>query len=163
MILGNFDVENVLLILLGIIVLLIIWIVFIEIRIHRFLSGKDGKSLEKTIDAISRDNKEILKKQKEIEEYLVGIEERLRRSIQSVKTVRFDPFKGTGSGGKQSFATAFLNEEGEGMVLSSLFTRDRTSVFAKAVDKFKSEHELTGEESKVLTEAKGELKKKKGK
>lgn len=56
-------------------------------------------------------------------------------------------------GSKQSFATALLNEHGDGVVISTLYSRERTSVFAKPIKKFDSEYELTPEETQALTEA----------
>ncbi|NIT70429.1 DUF4446 family protein, partial [candidate division KSB1 bacterium] len=58
-----------------------------------------------------------------------------------VGTVRFNPFKGTGGG--QSFAAAFLSEHGNGVVISTLYSRERVSVFAKPIQSFASEYELT--------------------
>jgi hypothetical protein len=92
--------------------------------------------------------------QKESLAYFEEIEDRLSRSIQAVKTVRFNPFKGTGEGGNQSFSTAFINENGDGVVISSLYSRDRVSIFSKPIAEFQSEFELTEEERGVVDEAK---------
>jgi hypothetical protein len=46
-----------------------------------------------------------------------------------------------------------LNEEGDGVVLSSLYSRERMSVFAKPIKNKKSEYELTVEEKAVLDQA----------
>ena len=89
--------------------------------------------------------------------YLKDVEERLKRSIQSVHTIRFNPFAGTGEGGNQSFATVFLNENGDGTIMSSLFTRDRVSVFSKGLKKFVSEHGMSDEEKEALIQAKKNL------
>ncbi len=77
---------------------------------------------------------------------------RLRRSIQGIRTVRFNPF--ADQGGNQSFATAFLNEDGDGVVISGLYSRDKVGVYAKPVKAHASEHELSDEEAQVLKEAK---------
>jgi hypothetical protein len=68
--------------------------------------------------------------------------------------VRFNPFKGTGSGGNQSFATTFLNEENNGVVISSLYSREHTSVFSKPIKNGVSEYELSDEEKESFAEAK---------
>jgi len=47
-----------------------------------------------------------------------------------------------------------LNEVGDGVVLSSLYSRERMSVFAKPVKAGKSEFELSDEEKEVLARAK---------
>jgi hypothetical protein len=90
----------------------------------------------------------------EVETYLATVESRLRRSTQAVHTVRFNPFAGTtGSGGNQSFATAFLDQHGNGVVISSLYARERMSVFAKPIKNGASEFELSDEERKAVLEA----------
>jgi hypothetical protein len=61
-------------------------------------------------------------------------------------------------GGNQSFATAFLNEDGDGVVISSLYSREHTSVFAKPVKKHSSEHEMSNEEKEAMEEARKNLK-----
>jgi len=70
-----------------------------------------------------------------------------------VETIRFNPFKGNGSGGNQSFSTAFVNEEGDGVVISSLYSREHISVFAKPIKKMSSEYEMTKEEKDSLEKA----------
>ena len=77
--------------------------------------------------------------------------------MRGVGTVRFNPFKGTGDGGHQSFATAFLDETGNGIVLSTLYIRDRVGIYAKPLKKGRSEYELTGEERKAIEEARKQL------
>jgi len=47
-----------------------------------------------------------------------------------------------------------LNEENDGVVLSSLYSRERMSIFAKPIKNGKSEYELTEEEQNALSKAK---------
>jgi hypothetical protein len=93
-----------------------------------------------------------------MEKYLTHVEKRLRKSIQSVHTVRFNPFKGTGGGSNQSFATTLLNEDGDGVIISSLYARDHVSIFGKPVSKHESTYELSEEEHQSLDQAKKGLK-----
>ena len=76
---------------------------------------------------------------------------KLKKSIRGLETVRFNPFPDQGS--NQSFAIGMLNEEGDGVVFSSLYSRERMSVFAKPVKNKKSEYELSAEEREVLKKA----------
>jgi hypothetical protein len=71
--------------------------------------------------------------------------------------VRFNPFKGTGSGGNQSFSAAFVNERGDGLVLTSMYARDRISMFAKPLKAFASEFELSEEEKESIEKSKQTL------
>ncbi|HEC30734.1 MAG TPA: DUF4446 family protein [Candidatus Yonathbacteria bacterium] len=134
--------------------ILIVLVVRLQTKLRKLVSGKDGKSLECDIVGIQKNLESTSVEQKEIREYLRNIEKRLRRSIQGVGTIRFNPFKGTGSGGNQSFATALLSEDGDGAVISSLYSRERVSIFSKPIKKFKSEYELSTEEKHALQKAK---------
>jgi hypothetical protein len=80
-------------------------------------------------------------------------ERRLQRSIQAVKTIRFNPFKGIGEGGNQSFSSALLSEKGDGVVFTSIYSRERVSIYAKPLESFKGEFELTGEEKDAVEKA----------
>lgn len=76
------------------------------------------------------------------------IEGRTRRSLQHIGLVRFNPFEDTGS--DQSFAIAMLDDQRDGVVLSSLHGRSNTRVFAKPVSGGTSQHNLSDEESQAI-------------
>ena len=79
------------------------------------------------------------------------INQKLRKSIRGLETIRFNPFSDQGS--NQSFAIGMLNEEGDGVVFSSLYSREHVSVFAKPIKKMSSEYEMTKEEKDSLEKA----------
>lgn len=125
-----------------------------EWRLNRLLKGKDGASLEALILKTSSDIEKFRTFRKELETYLESVEKRLAQSVRGVSTVRFNPFKGTGEGGNISFATALLDAEGNGVVFSTLYTRERVGVYAKPLRKGASEFELTSEEKEAIRQAK---------
>lgn len=137
--------------------ILIGWIIRLEIKIKRLLRGKDAKSLEDSIVSSKKDIEKLNEFQKHVLDYFINIEKRLKRSIQAVDTMRYNPFKGTGDGGSQSFTTSFVSENGNGVVISSMYSRDRVSVFSKPLSKFESPFELTEEEKEVITNSKKNL------
>ena len=138
-------------VILGIVCIIqIILVVIMYNKLRRFLVSIDSKHIGDSLTFVSGGLKELQTFRKELEEYLTTVEGRLKKSIQSVNTVRFNPFQGTGGGGNQSFATAFLNEEGDGVVISSLYSRDHVSIFSKPIEKRASEYELTDEEKQAL-------------
>ena len=137
--------------IIAILTALAIWLAYLEYRLSRLFRGKDASSLEKVLAAISGDIENLHLAQAEREKYLAHLEARLRRSIQGISTVRFNPFRDVGS--NQSFAVALLDEHGNGVVLSTLYNRDRTSVFAKPVQAHQSEYELTAEEQQAISQA----------
>lgn len=130
-----------------------VWLFVVERRLKKLLSGKDAQSLENVIGALGADIRALEAFRDTTRTYLARAEERLRRSIQGVETTRFNAFKGTGEGGNQSFAIALLSEDGDGTVISSLYARDRMSVFAKPVKNFASEFEMTAEERDTIERA----------
>jgi hypothetical protein len=137
--------------------ILIVWVIRIELRLKKLLTGNNGKSLEGVIGSLVTHKEEVSAFKDELETYLESVETRLKRSVQAVETLRFNPFKGDGSGGNLSFSTALMTEEGDGVVLSSLYARDRVSMFAKPVKSHVPEFELTDEERIVLEKAKAVL------
>lgn len=143
--------------LIACLVILIGWIIRLEIKIRKLLLGKNAKTLEDTIISSLQNLEKLNNFQKEAIMYFSDFEKRLKRSIQAVETIRFNPFKGTGEGGSQSFSTSFINEEGSGVVISSLYSRDRVSVFSKPLEKFESNFELTEEEKEVIENSKKTL------
>lgn len=153
----SFDTDLMIYALLGLIVILSLWIIRLESRISKLMRGKSGKSLEDTVNNISQEINDLEKFRDDSIEYFKQVEFRLKRSVQATETLRFNPFKGNGSGGNQSFSTAMLNEKGDGVVMTSLYARDRVSIFSKPIKKFSSDFELTEEETLVINTAKNSL------
>lgn len=151
--------DIILISLLALVLILLVIVVWLNFRIKRMLKGVGVKNIEEAILNINQQLEDFEDFQIGSEKYLTTVEERLRKSVQAVETVRFNPFKGTGTGGNQSFAMTLLNEEGDGVVLSSLYSSDRVSLFAKPLEAFKSSYELSGEEKDTLDKAKNAVKK----
>ncbi|MEQ1500236.1 MAG: DUF4446 family protein [Parcubacteria group bacterium] len=143
--------------LVVLVVVLLGLVIHMEVKLKKLLRGKNAESLEGAIIESLDNIKKLNDFQQQVINHFVSIEKRLKRSIQAVETIRFNPFKGTGEGGNQSFTTSFISENGKGVVLSSLYSRDRVSVFSKPLDKFESPFELTEEEKEVINNSKKNL------
>ena len=66
--------------------------------------------------------------------------------------MRYNPFKSTG--GDQSFVLSVLDGNDNGVVITSLHSRETTRVYAKKVKEGDQEkYELSDEEKKVIKEA----------
>jgi hypothetical protein len=89
----------------------------------------------------------------EIDAVQATLEHRTRTSIQHVGLVRFNPFEDTGS--DQSFALALLDDQRDGVVISSLHGRTNTRLFAKPVEGGASSHTLSDEEAQAIRAALG--------
>ncbi len=128
------------------------WVISTEKRLKKFFLGKKAKDLEDTIVSLEDSIVKLKSAKEKAEIEIVEINKKLKKSIRGVETIRFNPFPDQGS--NQSFAIGMLNEDGDGVVLSSLYARERMSVFAKPVKNGKSEYELSTEERDVLEKAK---------
>jgi len=91
---------------------------------------------------------------KEVEATFHRLGSKMETAARGIATVRFNAFGGRGEAGAQSFATAIINEKGDGVVMSGIHTRDNTRVYAKPLSSFESKHELSEEEKRAITEAK---------
>lgn len=152
--LGEVSIELLIISTLGLLcIILLVCVIQAHRRITRMLRGKNTLTIEESIIELAKELDNLTDFKERAEDYHKLVEQRLRKSVQSIETKRFNPFKGTGAGGNQSFASAFINENGDGLILSSLYSSDRMSVFAKPVQGFNSSFELTEEEQAALEDA----------
>ena len=88
-----------------------------------------------------------------IKKDIEGIKREDLTHIQRVGLLRFNPFDDTG--GNQSFALALLNDQGDGVVISSLHSRETTRIYGKPVKNFAEDgFEFSAEESHAIEGAK---------
>jgi hypothetical protein len=148
----NIKLQTVFLVITFLAILIgLIWSIKTEKRLKRFFLGKKAKDLEDTILNLEEEISKLKKVKENHENEIKEINLKLKKSIRGLETVRFNPFPDQGS--NQSFAIGMLNEDGDGVVLSSLYSRERMSIFAKPIKNGKSEYELTEEEENAIRKA----------
>jgi hypothetical protein len=136
-----------------------IWLIIISIILYRIFAlfnkltkgvgVSDLKSiLGKVLVKETGNEKSITELTKKINE--IELDGKLH--VQKVGLIRFNPFKELG--GDHSFSLAILDGEDNGVVITSLHTRDRTRVYMKAIKNKKSDPDLSEEEKKALVKAK---------
>lgn len=127
--------------------------VFNAVRHYQKLTSgikkEDLKSiLNELLERLKIDGKridEVLKKAENLEEDGVF-------HVQKIGLVRFNPFEETG--GDQSFTLALLDGDNHGVVISSLYRREGTRIYAKPVEKGKgTKYELSFEEKEAIKKA----------
>ncbi|ETB63907.1 TPA: DUF4446 domain-containing protein [Candidatus Nomurabacteria bacterium] len=138
-------------ILVVLIIILLVWNTLLERRFKRLFMGTKAKDLEEIMIYLGKQVENIKNSQIDTKKHLNIIDSRLDKTVRNVEMIRFNPFIDAGS--NQSFAIAFINDEGDGVVMSSLYARDRMSIFAKPINKGKSTFELSTEEKEVLEKA----------
>ena len=129
----------------------IFWLV-VDLRMKwKSIFGKgglpEGKLLEDLLRRVSSGEAKI----NNFEDRVVELERMGKISIQKVGFLRFNPFSSTG--GDQSFSLALLDGEQNGVIISSLYSREGTRIYAKEVMAGKPMQALSEEEQKVLGEA----------
>ena len=117
-----------------------------------FMTGATGASLE----AVLRDHVAVEGQTADQVRVVDKLTRRLESEsvfyLQRMAIVRFNPFRDTG--GDQSFSIALADGQGNGVILSSLHTRDMTRVYAKPLEKWQSSYALTDEEKQAIGLAK---------
>jgi hypothetical protein len=78
-----------------------------------------------------------------------------RTDISRVGFVRYDAFDDTGS--ELSYALALLNREGDGVVVSSIYSRTDTRTYGKAVQSYKPAVNASAEELQAIEQARAPL------
>lgn len=122
-----------------------------KVKLRRLFRGASGHDLETVIRSMSDTLLAFEKKQDFIDKKLDSVDRKVTKHVRGVGLVRFNPFPD--QGGTQSFALALLNEDRDGVVVSSLYARERTSVYAKPIIKSTSTFELSEEEKEALDKA----------
>ncbi len=75
-------------------------------------------------------------------------------ALQKVGIVRYNAFDDTG--GDQSFALCVADANGNGVVMSSLYRRNESRVFAKPLAAWASSYTLSDEEGRAIGRARGD-------
>lgn len=74
-----------------------------------------------------------------------------RTALRHVGVVRYDAFGDMG--GRLSFSAAVYDDEGNGLVISSINGRSETRTYAKALSGLRSEQTLSPEEEQAIAQA----------
>jgi hypothetical protein len=133
-------------------VLLLIYTVYLHHKISKFTRGESGVSLEQVIRTCIQGVEDIKEKNELISKHALELHNRVSHSLRNAHMMRYKAFESNGS--SQSFSVALVNELGNGVILTSLHSRDRISTFAKPIEKYSCIYDLTEEEQSVLEESK---------
>ncbi len=136
--------------------ILIIWLIvltFFLVRLllhYQSLTGTTNKkdligSLNNLISLTKTNREETDKLKKTLETEIANN----KAHLQKLGFKRFNPF--TDTGGDQSFALSLLDENNNGVVISSLHSRESTRIYAKRILAGKSANQvLSKEETEVI-------------
>lgn len=153
----DINLEWIILIGLNFVIILILFIMNISnrskikklrVKYNKFMDGLgDGSIEDLLINCIEKINM-LTKKNKETEYQLNTMKRNIYYCIQKVGILRYNAFDNVGS--DLSYSVALLNNNDDGIVISSLYSRDSSSTYAKPISKGKSKYALSAEEMKAI-------------
>lgn len=147
--------SPVLAITLVVLAIVLVQLFMLSRRLSFLTRGKTGASLEEAITELHAKVERLEAHAHTTEVALNNLDTRLSTALRAVTVRRFDPFEN--AGGQQSFAAALVSERGDGIVLSGIHTRDSARVYAKDIQQFSSERELSDHERTALQDARSHL------
>jgi Protein of unknown function (DUF4446) len=138
--------------ILAALVLVVAFLCVVVFRIYRFFSmlGKEisNQNLVEVLQDIVRKENKNAKDLSSVIQDIRALQNGARGHLSRVGLVRYNPFGDMG--GDQSFCLALVNDMLDGVIVTSLHSRDRTRVFVKPIVKGVCEMTLSSEEKKSL-------------
>lgn len=143
-------------VLLAFVLIFIFWNLILQISLSKIkksqrmmFQGKKAKDLE----SIITDNQQNIEKTKQDIEKLYELTSKnnylASKSLYKTGMIRFNPFRDIG--GDQSFSLSLLDKDNNGVVISSLYSREGVRVYAKSIQDGKSgKYPLTEEEKQAI-------------
>lgn len=148
-------------IIMALIILLIIsnLVIFWRLRSTRRLlhtyeklfKDYDGTTVDVILQHVSEQQKTSQADVEALRQQVVDLEKRLPQFINRLAIQRFKGFPDVG--GDMSFSLALLSDIGDGVLLTGLYGREETRVYAKPIQGFSSSYQLSREEEEVLLTA----------
>ena len=122
-------------------------------KYHRFMQGKEGKSLEKEFIGLFEDTKLLKASVDQNKRDIKKIYKMLELTYSKAGLNKYDAFKEMG--GRLSYSLALLNEHNDGFILNSVHSSEGCYSYAKVIKAGECNLELGDEEKKALSMALG--------
>ncbi|MFN2459872.1 MAG: DUF4446 family protein [Candidatus Velthaea sp.] len=116
------------------------------------LGGGSAKATDR-IAALEASNAQGLRASGEVANRVAALELVANTEIPRIGFVRYNAFADTGS--DLSYALALLTKRGDGVVISSIWSREETRTYGKAVSAFNSAQDASNEELAAIAKARG--------
>ncbi len=144
---------------LGVAVIILMILVFnlhrklrsMEQRWQALLREASGSNIERMLHDHFDERRMLLAEHAETRRRVEVLEEKLEGSKRHLGLVRYDAFEDVG--GSQSFALAIFDDRGDGAIVNSLVGRADCRVYAKPLNRGRSDRTLSQEEQRALDDA----------
>jgi hypothetical protein len=122
-------------------------------RLNRLVASTSQASLEDGVEssADGSQQRDLRNQMSAVSVQVAALDRALQKSLNRVGIVRFNPYEDTG--GDLSFALAVSNNEGNGIVISSLHGRSNSRFYAKPLLNWTSAYALSTEEAEAVRRA----------
>lgn len=120
-------------------------------RYRVLLTGNQGKNLEELLLSLSERMKKAEAEIERMGTAIARLEKEATQYLQRWALQRYKAFANVG--GDQSFTLVLLDRNGDGVMLSSIYGRDESRVYAKTISGGKANYPLSDEEQEVLAAA----------
>jgi hypothetical protein len=138
--------------------ILLIWLVTLQVQVGRVIThyrrlvrdvdrGNLQQVLDHHLELATQTSEEVA----QLQQVTGTLYESVRRCLQRVSLVRFNPFHDVG--GDQSFSLAILDDFADGVVFTTLYSRDGCRTYAKPVINGQSKYALSDEERQAIKQA----------
>jgi hypothetical protein len=120
----------------------------VNILKEMFKKKKKEEDLPENFEELLKEFKVLKEENKKIKKEIKEIKEKQRFFLQNIRIIRFNPFYQ--EGGNQSFVLALLDDNGDGVVITSLYTKEGNRIYGKPITNRKSEYPLSKEEENAI-------------
>jgi hypothetical protein len=126
-------------------------------RLDGLFTDQEGVDLSQPIAALMERLEDNVQQTRGLQAEVERLMETVPQTVQAVGLVRFQAF--SDYGGDQSFALALADVAGDGVVLSGIFAREGTRMYAKPLANWTSSYSLSFEEEEAISQAQSRVQK----
>lgn len=123
----------------------------VAVSAHDDLLGGGSAKATDRISTMERELADLIQARTLFASRLDELERIARVEVPRIGFLRYNAFSDVGS--DLSYALALLNREGDGVVVSSVWSREETRTYGKAVNKFAAAVDLSKEERDAIERA----------
>lgn len=146
-------------------VIIVVWLLALTVLnlkhisfVRRLTRGKSKTTLEESLKQLLSQQDDAMGKIKVILAQIEHLRVSAQDHYQKIGFVRFNPYADTG--GNQSFCLCLLNDYNDGIVITSLHSREQTRIYAKQVSHDAlDQKDFSKEETESIRQAKSISKK----
>ncbi len=142
----------------GLTLILIIVLILVLVKMKKlykkydlFMRGKDMESMEDTVVSQFERLEKLEEANQKNEDRLSAVEENMQSVYQKIGLVKYDAFREMS--GKLSYALALLDQNNNGIIVSSMYSREGCYSYAKEIIRGESYITLSEEEKEALDSA----------